>query len=84
MLFRSVPASAVADLVAHLASPAGQSITGQVLGVRAKEIFAFGQIRPAKRAVVGAGGIGAAFDEIKAAFADMQTDLEAFNTDPVI
>jgi NAD(P)-dependent dehydrogenase (short-subunit alcohol dehydrogenase family) len=78
------PASSVADLVAHLASPAGQSVTGQVLGVRAKEIFAFGQVRPIKRATVGSGGMGAAFDEIRPAFTDMQTDLEAFNTDPVI
>ena len=78
------PAAAVADLVAHLATPAAQAITGQVLGVRAREIFAFGQIRPAKRAVVGSGGVGAAVDEIRAAFSDMQTDLEAFNTDPVI
>jgi NAD(P)-dependent dehydrogenase (short-subunit alcohol dehydrogenase family) len=79
-----VPASAVADLVAHLASPAGQSVTGQVLGVRAREIFAFAQTRPAKRAVVGTGGMAAAFEEIKGAFADQSTDLEAFNTDPVV
>ncbi len=78
------PASAVADLVAYLATPTAQAVTGQVLGVRAREIFAFGQIRPAKRAVVGSGGVGAAVDEIRAAFSDMQTDLEAFNTDPVI
>lgn len=77
------PAAAVADLIAHLASPAAQGVTGQVLGVRAKEIFAFGQARPARRAVVGAAGMGVAFDEIKGAFTDMQTDLEAFNTDPV-
>jgi len=80
----NAPASAVADLVAYLASSAGQSITGQVLGVRAREVFAFSQLRPAKRAVVGSGGMGAAIEEIKAAFADQSTDLEAFNTDPIV
>jgi len=79
-----VPASAVADLVAHLASPAAQQVTGQVLGVRGKEIFAFGQVRPAKRAIVGAGGVAAACKEIEGAFTDQSTDLEAFNTDPVV
>jgi NAD(P)-dependent dehydrogenase (short-subunit alcohol dehydrogenase family) len=79
-----VPASAVADLVAHLAAPAGQTITGQVLGVRGKEVFAFAQMRPAARAVVGAGGMAVAIASIAPAFADLSTDLEAFNTEPVI
>ncbi|MSP48659.1 MAG: SDR family NAD(P)-dependent oxidoreductase [Alphaproteobacteria bacterium] len=79
-----VPASAVADLVAYLSMPAAQSVTGQVLGVRGREILAFAQARPGKRAIVGAGGMAAALEEIKPAFADLGTDLEAFNTDPVI
>ena len=79
-----VPAAAVADLVAHLATPEAQSVTGQVLGVRGKEVFAFVQARPGMRAVVGAGGMAEAFDKIRPAFADLQTDLEAFNTDPVL
>lgn len=79
-----VPAAAVADLVAYLASSAGQSVTGQVLGVRGKEVFAFAQARPSRRTTVGAGGLAAAFEEIKPAFADLGTDLEAFNTDPVV
>jgi NAD(P)-dependent dehydrogenase (short-subunit alcohol dehydrogenase family) len=79
-----VPAAAVADLVAHLVSPAGQGVTGQVLGVRGREVFAFAQLRPAARAVVGDGGMAAAFGTIAPAFADLSTDLEAFNTDPVI
>jgi NAD(P)-dependent dehydrogenase (short-subunit alcohol dehydrogenase family) len=79
-----VPAAAVADLVAFLASAAAQAITGQVLGVRGREVFAFAQMRPAARAVVGSGGVAAAVEAIRPAFADLSTDLEAFNADPVV
>lgn len=79
-----VPAADVADLVAFLASAAGQSVTGQVLGVRGKEVIAYAQARPGKRATVGAGGMAQAFAEIQPAFSDQQTDLEAFNTDPIL
>lgn len=79
-----VPAAGVADLVAYLATPAAQSVTGQVLGVRAKEVIAYAQARPGRRAVVGAGGMAQAMAEIQPAFADLSTDLEAFNTDPIL
>ena len=79
-----VPAAGVADLVAYLASAAAQSVTGQVLGVRGKEVIAYAQARPGKRATVGAGGMAQAFAEIQPAFADQQTDLEAFNSDPIL
>lgn len=79
-----VPAAGVADLVTYLASAAAQSITGQVLGVRGKEVIAYAQARPGRRATVGAGGMAQAFAEIQPAFADLGTDLEAFNTDPIL
>jgi len=79
-----VPAAGVADLVAYLTSAAAQAVTGQVLGVRGKEVIAYAQARPGKRAIVGAGGMAQAFAEIQPAFADQQTDLEAFNTDPIL
>ncbi len=79
-----VPAAGVADLVAYLASAAAQSVTGQVLGVRGKEVIAYAQARPGKRTTVGAGGMAQAFAEIQTAFADLGTDLEAFNTDPIL
>ena len=36
----------VANLVTALCSPAGKGITGQLLGVRGREVFLFGQPRP--------------------------------------
>ena len=44
----------VANLVTALCSPAGKGITGQLLGVRGREVFLFGQPRPVAR--IEAGG----------------------------
>ena len=51
----------VANLVTALCSPAGKGITGQLLGVRGREVFLFGQPRPASRRARGrrAGRAGA-------------------------
>lgn len=85
-----IPASHVADVVAYLASPAAQSVTGQIFGVRGREIFLFSQPRPVAR-IVNDGGtwdtdsLAAAVDaEFANAFTDLTTDLEAFNTEPEI
>ena len=40
----------VANLVTALCSPAGKAITGQLLGVRGREVFLFGQPRPVAQA----------------------------------
>ena len=50
----------VANLVTALCSPAGKGITGQLLGVRGREVFLFGQPRPvATPRSRRAGGAGA-------------------------
>ena len=81
----------VANLVTALASPAGKGITGQLLGVRGREVFLFGQPRPI--ATLDAGKLDAAKPEAIAEelisklggkFTDMSTDLEAFNTEPLV
>ena len=41
-----VPAEHVARLIGYLCSPAAQSVTGQILGVRGREVFVFSQPRP--------------------------------------
>jgi NAD(P)-dependent dehydrogenase (short-subunit alcohol dehydrogenase family) len=76
----------VAHLVTALCSPAGKGITGQLLGVRGREIFLFGQPRPVGRLEAGkpetiAGDLVAKLGE---KFTDLTTDLEAFNTEPLV
>ena len=85
-----VPAEPVARLTGYLCSPADAGVTGQIFGVRGREVFVFSQPRPAARIVTGPGGwdddaLAAAVDsELKGAFAPLETDLEAFNTDPLV
>ena len=76
----------VANLVTALASPAGKTITSQLLGVRGREVFLFGQPRPVAKLEVEtpatlAQDLIARFGD---KFTDMTTDLEAFNTEPLV
>ena len=76
----------VADLVTALCTPAAKAITGQLLGVRGREVFLFGQPRPvAKLEVEKPEALAADLTaKLGAKFTDMTTDLEAFNTEPLI
>jgi len=84
-----IPARRVAELVAALCAPSGGKITGQLFGVRGREVFLFNQPRPAATLVRDDGldpeALGA---QVAAAFAgktvDLSTDLEAFNSEPVV
>jgi NAD(P)-dependent dehydrogenase (short-subunit alcohol dehydrogenase family) len=80
-----VPAAAVAELVAWLAGPEAGDVSGQVFGVRARDVFLFSQPRPAARFVNGGEGLGASIAEtLKPHFTPLETDLEAFSNDPVL
>ena len=80
----------VAELVAFLCSAQAANVTGQLLGVRGREVFLFSQPRPVERFVAPQQGWHEA--EFASAFAssfgaklcDLTTDLEAFNTDAII
>jgi len=76
----------VANLVTALCSPDGKAITGQLLGVRGREVFLFGQPRPVSRLEAGAPETLAqdVLDKLGGQFTDLTTDLEAFNTDPLV
>jgi len=74
----SIGAAPVGALVAKLCGPAGDAITGQLLGVRGRETFVFSQPRPVARALDGD------LAALSPAFAALDNDLEAFNTDPVL
>jgi NAD(P)-dependent dehydrogenase (short-subunit alcohol dehydrogenase family) len=76
----------VADLVTALCPPAANGITGQLLGVRGREVFLFGQPRPVAKLEVEkpetlAQDLTA---KLGSKFTDMTTDLEAFNTEPLV
>lgn len=80
----------VAELVAFLCSPLAQKVTGQVLGVRGRELFLFSQLRPVETLVAPSGGwttaeFAALFnDRFEPKLTDLTTDLEAFNTEPIL
>jgi NAD(P)-dependent dehydrogenase (short-subunit alcohol dehydrogenase family) len=76
----------VANLVTALCTPAAKGVTGQLLGVRGREVFLFGQPRPVGKLDVEKPD--ALADDLVAKlggkFTDMTTDLEAFNTEPLV
>jgi len=85
-----IPAEHVARLVAFLVSPAN-GFTGQIFGVRGREIFLFSQARPVARVVsdpldrqdaLALGGVLEA--EFADRLTDLATDLELFNTEPLV
>lgn len=85
-----VPAHYVARLVSYLASNV-HSISGQLFGVRGRELFLFSQARPAAHAVVTAGEswdpeeLRRIIDgELAARFTDLATDLELFSGEPLL
>lgn len=86
----SVSPKHVANFVAFLCSPAAQKISGQVFGIRAREVFLFQQPRPVARIVNGAGewtndDLAAAVQQSFAAnFTPLTTDLESFSSEPIV
>jgi NAD(P)-dependent dehydrogenase (short-subunit alcohol dehydrogenase family) len=80
-----VPAGYVARLVSFLASEAAAGITGQLFGVRGREVFIFSQPRPQERVVQPRERFdAAAMQQLGRHFADLVTDLEAFSDDPIL
>ncbi len=80
----------VARFVAYLCAAEAQTITGQLFAVRGREVFLFGQPRPtAHIAKDDADWTPAALHEgvsreLAPHFTDLTTDLEAFNTEPLV
>jgi NAD(P)-dependent dehydrogenase (short-subunit alcohol dehydrogenase family) len=84
-----VPARYVARLVSFLASPAASAISGQLFGVRGREVFIFSQPRPVSKLLQPAGGydldgLAAGIKALEPYYSDLVTDLEAFGADPVL
>ena len=77
-------------VVAWLCSPEGQDITGQLFGVRGREVFLFSQPRPVATLARDDADWDvtalseAAAENFAALYTDLRTDLEVFNTDPKV
>ena len=85
-----IPAHYVARLTALLCSNA-HDITGQLFGVRGRELFLFSQPRPVARTLMSAGtswnfeGLAKTMQsEFAGKLTDLGTDLEFFNTEPLV
>ena len=80
----------VANFVSWLCSENAQDVTGQIFGVRARETMLFTQSEPKAIAISENGEwslneISDAVDKkFRVHFSEMRTDLEVFNTDPVV
>jgi NAD(P)-dependent dehydrogenase (short-subunit alcohol dehydrogenase family) len=85
-----IPAHYVARLAAFLSSDAN-GLTGQLFGVRGRELLLFSQPRPMARTLMSAGAdwdeatlVQAIDGELGAGLTDLATDLEFFNTEPIV
>lgn len=85
-----VSATHVATFVGFLCTPAAQGVSGQLFGVRGREVFLFSQPRPVARLVSDKADwttdalASAVARDFAAKFTELSTDLEAFNTEPVV
>jgi len=85
-----IPAHYVARLATFLSSTA-HDLTGQLFGVRGRELLLFSQPRPLARALMSAGAewdesalAQAISAELTVGLTDLATDLEFFNTEPIV
>lgn len=83
---RKIGTHHAANLVTALCTSAAKDITGQLLCVRGREVFLFSQPRPVATFEVETSETLPADLTAKLGrrFADMRTDLEAFDTDPLV
>ena len=86
-----VSAAYVAQFVVYLCLPRAKNITGQLFTVRGKEVFLFSQPRPTAKTIqtLSAGNeleslADAVEENLQPHFLALETDLEAFNTEPLV
>src|SRR5688572_4185058 len=77
-----VPARHVARLVSFLASERAAHVTGQLFGVRGREVFVFSQPRPVQRVLQTEDALD--LKALEPHFSELVTDLEAFSSNPIL
>ena len=85
----SIPAAPIGRFVSYLCTPQAQHVTGQVFGVRGREMFVFSQPRPLARVTnepePSLDDLAALVDaQFAPHFTALETDLDAFSTTPVL
>jgi NAD(P)-dependent dehydrogenase (short-subunit alcohol dehydrogenase family) len=89
-LNQQLPVSPVANVVAWLASAMSAKVTGQVFGVRGRELFLFSQAAPIERVFLSAGVLDAdetsdlMLNTLGPLFTPLHTEADVFRTDPII
>jgi NAD(P)-dependent dehydrogenase (short-subunit alcohol dehydrogenase family) len=84
-----IDAKYIGDLTAYLSSNYGHKYSGQIFGVRAKEVFLFQQSRPVYNFIRKEGIVNNDLKEgfekhFDANLTSLETDLEAFSNEPII
>lgn len=79
----------VANFVAFLCGEAAREVSGQLFGVRGREVFLFSQPRPVGRFITPENDEEAATaalfrEHFAPHLTELTTDLQAFNTEPVV
>ena len=83
-------AAFVAQFLCYLCLERAKTVTGQLFAVRGKEVFLFSQPRPTARTIQNASEhslndlADAVEQDLRSHFFALETDLEAFNTEPVV
>lgn len=84
-----VPASYVANLVAFLCTTYASRVSGQLFGVRGREVFLYHPPAPEMTIFTHPGGFDAEqyaqfMQSLRGKYADLRTDVEVFNVDPIL
>ncbi len=85
---RRAKVSHITPFLAYLLSGRAEGISGQVFGARGREIFLFSQPRPVQTRESPGGwnedSLHDALNELRPGFIPLETDLELFQSDPVV
>jgi NAD(P)-dependent dehydrogenase (short-subunit alcohol dehydrogenase family) len=86
--FQKMSPQLIAPMVAYLASDDASDVSGQIFGIRGKEIFLFSQPRPIRSAYNAEGwtveSLAGLKQSFKSDFTPVQTSADLFNWDPLV